>query len=70
MSSTTSYLGGGATISTNYFCYECNRTVSITSSPTSDLVWPNCNGGFLEKYEETSPPIPSFNPFFSICTWW
>ncbi|KAL5721336.1 RING-type E3 ubiquitin transferase [Ranunculus cassubicifolius] len=67
MSSTTSNLGGGAT---NYFCYECNRTVSITSSPTSDLVCPNCNGGFLEEYEETSPnpssnsSNPSFNPFF------
>lgn len=52
-----------------YFCYQCNRTVSITPSPTSDLVCPNCSGGFLEEYEDpviNNPnPNPGLNPFFA-----
>lgn len=51
-----------------YFCYECNRTVSLSpSSPSSELCCPNCNGGFLEEVENPSPfPSPSpFVPFFS-----
>ncbi|KAK6925450.1 Zinc finger, RING-type [Dillenia turbinata] len=43
-----------------YFCYQCNRTVSITPSPNSDLLCPDCNGGFLEEYD---PPSPNPNPF-------
>ncbi|GAB4839620.1 hypothetical protein Ancab_029143 [Ancistrocladus abbreviatus] len=49
-----------------YFCYQCNRTVTQTPSPNSDLVCPNCNGGFLEELETTPPPPPSErnpNPF-------
>eukprot|EP00262_Sarcandra_glabra_P015366 TRINITY_DN4729_c0_g1_i1.p1 TRINITY_DN4729_c0_g1~~TRINITY_DN4729_c0_g1_i1.p1 ORF type:complete len:360 (+),score=23.98 TRINITY_DN4729_c0_g1_i1:75-1082(+) len=46
-----------------YFCYQCNRTVSITPSPTSDLACPTCNGGFLEEYENPNPN-PNFDPFF------
>ncbi|KAJ4713668.1 E3 ubiquitin-protein ligase RING1-like [Melia azedarach] len=46
-----------------YFCYECNRTVRITPSPSSDLLCPSCNGGFLEELENpNSNPNPSFNP--------
>ncbi|XP_027342332.1 E3 ubiquitin-protein ligase RING1-like [Abrus precatorius] len=39
-----------------YFCYQCNRNVSIT--PSTDLICPNCNGGFVEQLQN---PIP--NPF-------
>lgn len=53
----------------DYFCYQCNRTVSLSPSPSSELLCPNCNGGFLEEVENPIPnpnPIPSlFNPFFS-----
>nr|DAD32780.1 TPA_asm: hypothetical protein HUJ06_011631 [Nelumbo nucifera] len=53
--------GGGAAVPRPYFCYQCNRTVLITPSPTSDLVCPDCNGGFLEEYENPNPR-PSLNP--------
>ncbi|CAL0312890.1 unnamed protein product [Lupinus luteus] len=51
----------GATASPQYFCYQCNRTVSIT--PSSDLTCPNCNSGFLEELEN---PIPQLQPWFSF----
>lgn len=38
-----------------YFCYQCNRTVSIAPSPAP--LCPTCNGGFLEEYDD--PVIPS-----------
>ncbi|KAJ4961820.1 hypothetical protein NE237_021730 [Protea cynaroides] len=60
-------VSSGATVGATprpYFCYECNRTVSITPSPTSDLVCPECNGGFLEEYENPNP-TPNRNPFFT-----
>ncbi|GMH03910.1 hypothetical protein Nepgr_005749 [Nepenthes gracilis] len=48
-----------------YYCYQCNRTVSITPSQSSpELLCPNCNGGFLEESENPSP-ISTPNPFFS-----
>ncbi|KAF9623999.1 hypothetical protein IFM89_007697 [Coptis chinensis] len=52
--------GGGGGGGQQYFCYECNRTISIAAptSPTSELVCPTCNGGFLEEYENPNP-----NPF-------
>ncbi|KAJ4972874.1 hypothetical protein NE237_006048 [Protea cynaroides] len=57
---------GAAAASQLYFCYQCNRTVSITPSPTFDLVCPDCNGGFLEEYENPTPtPTPTPNPFFT-----
>ncbi|XP_071711289.1 E3 ubiquitin-protein ligase RING1-like [Rutidosis leptorrhynchoides] len=64
------YSGGGnssgdGTAPQLYFCYQCNRTVSITPAPTpsSELVCPDCNGGFLEEYENPSPsPNPNPNP--------
>ncbi|KAL9324332.1 hypothetical protein ACSQ67_009189 [Phaseolus vulgaris] len=47
-----------------YFCHQCNRTVSVTPSPSSDLICPDCNSGFLEELEIPNPnPTPS-NPFF------
>ncbi|KAG4939850.1 hypothetical protein JHK86_045991 [Glycine max] len=53
--------GGGATSGDprQYFCHQCNRTVSISPSPSSDLLCPTCNGGFLEELEF---PIPNPNP--------
>ncbi|KAJ8426940.1 LOW QUALITY PROTEIN: hypothetical protein Cgig2_015785 [Carnegiea gigantea] len=47
-----------------YFCYQCNRTVTLCPSPDSDLSCPNCNGGFLEEFESSSfdPPNPNRNP--------
>ncbi|GAB4842739.1 hypothetical protein Ancab_012714 [Ancistrocladus abbreviatus] len=52
-----------------YFCYQCNRTVSITApSQTSELLCPNCDGGFLEEVENPSSNLfshpPPLNPFF------
>ncbi|KAL5545293.1 hypothetical protein UlMin_009077 [Ulmus minor] len=55
--------GGGGGAPLLYFCHECNRTVTITPSLTSDLLCPNCNGGFLEELEN---PSPTPNPFFSF----
>ncbi|OWM62713.1 hypothetical protein CDL15_Pgr020007 [Punica granatum] len=60
--------GGGGASPQLYFCYQCNRTVSITPSPSSDLLCPDCNSGFLEEYETPNPspnPIFSFDPFVS-----
>ncbi|XP_043715516.1 E3 ubiquitin-protein ligase RING1-like [Telopea speciosissima] len=54
--------GGATPESQLYFCHQCNHTVSIRPSTTSDLVCPDCNGGFLEEYEN---PIPPPNPFFT-----
>ncbi|KAJ4897788.1 E3 ubiquitin-protein ligase RING1-like [Raphanus sativus] len=46
-----------------FFCYQCNRTVNISISPTSDPFCPLCSGGFLEEYDEPNPnPPPNLNP--------
>ncbi|KAK9266236.1 hypothetical protein L1049_000023 [Liquidambar formosana] len=55
--------GGNSGGAQQYFCYECNRTVFITPSPTPDLLCPTCNGGFLEEFEN---PNPNPNPFFAF----
>lgn len=41
-----------------YFCYQCNHTVTITLFPTDDLLCPTCNGGFLEEYQNPNPDPP------------
>ncbi|PON52683.1 43kDa postsynaptic protein [Parasponia andersonii] len=65
--STGSDGGGNINVPQPYFCYQCNHTVSIAPSPTSDLVCPVCGGGFLEEVENPNPmPSPSPNPFFSF----
>ncbi|CAN1172723.1 E3 ubiquitin-protein ligase RING1, partial [Linum perenne] len=52
-----------------FFCYQCNRTVSISVSPSSDPLCPFCNEGFLEESENPnptpnpSPPLPFSDPF-------
>uniref|UniRef100_A0A2P2KUD9 RING-type E3 ubiquitin transferase n=1 Tax=Rhizophora mucronata TaxID=61149 RepID=A0A2P2KUD9_RHIMU len=61
--------GGGdaANVARLFFCYQCNRTVTITVSPTSDPTCPLCHEGFLEEYENPNS-VPEFashtmNPF-------
>ncbi|KAF2302604.1 hypothetical protein GH714_039450 [Hevea brasiliensis] len=42
-----------------YFCYQCNCTVTITVSASSDPYCPLCHEGFLEEYENpTHASIP------------
>ncbi|XP_076911269.1 E3 ubiquitin-protein ligase RING1-like [Bidens hawaiensis] len=57
--------GGDGTAPQLYFCHECNCTVTITpsNSPNSELSCPNCNGEFLEEYEN---PNPNPNPFLGF----
>ncbi|KAK8617465.1 hypothetical protein V6N13_080381 [Hibiscus sabdariffa] len=67
--------GGANTVgATNkhFFCYQCNRTVTVTISPSSsDPSCPICNDGFLEEYESSNPnqvsgfpnPNPNSIPF-------
>ncbi|MBA0682804.1 hypothetical protein Goari_024497 [Gossypium aridum] len=49
--------GANSLLVTNkpFFCYQCNRTVTVTIAP-SDPSCPICHGGFLEEYEN---PIPN-----------
>ncbi|KAL8530115.1 hypothetical protein ACS0TY_007267 [Phlomoides rotata] len=63
--------GGGCSAATGlqYFCYQCELNVTITSptSPTDELVCPNCQGGFLEESDTAPPPNPIDaipDPFF------
>ncbi|CAK9185570.1 unnamed protein product [Ilex paraguariensis] len=67
MSSSPGNLGGGlgGAVAQFYFCHQCNRTVTITPSPTNELLCPICNGGFIEE-SETPPPNPNPNPFLSF----
>ncbi|KAE8706230.1 RNF181 protein [Hibiscus syriacus] len=39
----------------DFFCYQCNRNVTVTISPSSDPSCPLCNDGFLEEYENPNP---------------
>ncbi|TYH85009.1 hypothetical protein ES332_D02G236300v1 [Gossypium tomentosum] len=50
-------VGDNSLLVTNkpFFCYQCNRTVTVTIAP-SDPSCPICHGGFLEEYEN---PIPN-----------
>ncbi|XP_075482299.1 E3 ubiquitin-protein ligase RING1-like [Primulina tabacum] len=45
-----------------YFCYQCERQVSITPEPLpeAELVCPICQGGFLEE-SDTAPPSNTNN---------
>ncbi|XP_075102802.1 E3 ubiquitin-protein ligase RING1-like [Nicotiana tabacum] len=59
--------GDGASL---YFCHKCSNTVTITPSPTGDLLCPTCNSDFVEEYEEPDPdpdPYPNFpDPGYSL----
>lgn len=71
MSSSGGSLGGtgagtdvaGAGAPQLYFCYQCDDSVTLTPSPTSDLVCPVCNGGFLEELDSPNPNPSPFIPF-------
>ncbi|KAJ0264523.1 E3 ubiquitin-protein ligase RING1-like [Hirschfeldia incana] len=61
--------GGNPTPSTapaaekTFFCYQCNRTVTISISSAADPFCPLCSGGFLEEHDEPIPnPPPNLNP--------
>ncbi|XP_010541863.1 PREDICTED: E3 ubiquitin-protein ligase RING1-like isoform X2 [Tarenaya hassleriana] len=46
-----------------FFCYQCNRTVTVSISSSTDPFCPLCNDGFLEEYEDPNPnPSPNLNP--------
>ncbi|KAL0912881.1 hypothetical protein M5K25_016294 [Dendrobium thyrsiflorum] len=66
MSSEPPASGGGSAGSQRYFCHECNRTVVIEPSASSELVCPICHGGFIEEFDLPSPG-PTLNPpIFSV----
>ncbi|CAH9088432.1 unnamed protein product [Cuscuta europaea] len=56
--------GHGGGTPQNYFCYHCERTVTITPLPNSELVCPNCNDTFLEEVETAPHTNPSDNNQF------
>ncbi|KAI3762230.1 hypothetical protein L1987_52655 [Smallanthus sonchifolius] len=60
--------GGGGAAPQLYYCYQCNRTVSIrpSISASSELLCPDCNGGFLEEYENPNPSPGPPNPFLAF----
>ncbi|KAL3502283.1 hypothetical protein ACH5RR_036732 [Cinchona calisaya] len=46
-----------------YFCHQCNRTVTINPSPSSDLLCPTCHSGFVEEFDNpNSYPNPAYYP--------
>ncbi|KAF2302587.1 hypothetical protein GH714_038161 [Hevea brasiliensis] len=51
-----------AAVAKPYFCYQCNCTVTITVSASSDPYCPLCHEGFLEEYENPSHDFNSQNP--------
>ncbi|GMJ12992.1 BCA2 zinc finger ATL 8 [Hibiscus trionum] len=48
-----------------FFCHQCNRTVDVPISSSSDPFCPVCNDGFLEEYENPDPN-PGSDSFFSL----
>ncbi|CAH1449430.1 unnamed protein product [Lactuca virosa] len=53
---------------THFVVEDPSACVSIRPSPTtsSELVCPNCNGGFLEEYENPNPRPETPNPFLAF----
>ncbi|XP_060185227.1 E3 ubiquitin-protein ligase RING1-like isoform X1 [Lycium barbarum] len=50
-------------MSSLYFCYKCDHTVTITG----DLICPTCNSDFVEQLENPNPnPQPEPDPIFSL----
>lgn len=67
MSSSGGNFGGGGAAPQLYFCHECNRTINLSPSPTSDLICPVCGGGFIEEMDNPDPtPNPSSASVFSF----
>uniref|UniRef100_A0A2P2KUF9 RING-type E3 ubiquitin transferase n=1 Tax=Rhizophora mucronata TaxID=61149 RepID=A0A2P2KUF9_RHIMU len=52
--------GGGAAVAKLFFCYQCNRTVTITVSHASDPSCPLCHEGFLEENDNPNSGPPDF----------
>ncbi|XP_047312225.1 probable E3 ubiquitin-protein ligase RHC1A isoform X2 [Impatiens glandulifera] len=47
-----------------YWCYQCHRTVRVSSENPSDIVCPNCFGSFLHLIDMTRPsPVIHFTQF-------
>ncbi|CAI9767408.1 unnamed protein product [Fraxinus pennsylvanica] len=55
--------GGGGGDPRQYYCYQCERTVTIAPSPTGELNCPNCNGEFLEESDTAPPSNPNNSDF-------
>lgn len=50
----------------SYFCYQCDRAVSISISASADPLCAICNEGFIEEYENPNPnPGPRPNTLFA-----
>ncbi|KAJ6799070.1 putative E3 ubiquitin-protein ligase RING1-like [Iris pallida] len=64
MSSSASSDGATATAVRQYFCHQCDRTVSIPTSFSDELSCPLCHGGFIEEFDlsSSSPSNPNPNP--------
>ncbi|PKA58741.1 E3 ubiquitin-protein ligase RING1-like [Apostasia shenzhenica] len=45
-----------------YFCHQCERTVSIASTTAGDPVCTLCGGGFVEELEPPNQVTTSFRP--------
>ncbi|XP_050224685.1 E3 ubiquitin-protein ligase RING1 [Mercurialis annua] len=45
----------------HFYCYQCNRTISVPVSASSDPSCPLCHEGFLEECESPNPNILNFN---------
>ncbi|GAV72272.1 zf-RING_2 domain-containing protein/zf-RING_3 domain-containing protein, partial [Cephalotus follicularis] len=67
--SNMSFSSTGATesgaVSKSFYCYQCNRTVTLSVTPSSDPYCPLCNGGFLEEEESANPNPNPTNPNFA-----
>ncbi|KAM7262034.1 hypothetical protein ACFE04_021111 [Oxalis oulophora] len=62
MSSTTGGSESG-NVSKPFYCYQCDRRVTISFNPSSDPCCPLCNGGFIEEESLENPnPNPNLNP--------
>ncbi|KAF3592865.1 hypothetical protein DY000_02023592 [Brassica cretica] len=48
-----------------FFCHQCNQTITISITSTTDPLCPLCNLGFLEDYTDLNPN-PILNLIFPI----
>ncbi|GAV72271.1 zf-RING_2 domain-containing protein/zf-RING_3 domain-containing protein [Cephalotus follicularis] len=49
-------------VSKPFFCYQCDRTVTLSVTPSTVPSCPLCNGGFLEE-QESANPNPNLEDF-------
>ncbi|WOH03362.1 hypothetical protein DCAR_0622759 [Daucus carota subsp. sativus] len=58
-----STVADAGTATRQYFCYQCNCTVNVaTESSSSEVICPQCNGGFLEEYDDSNLNAPDLFP--------